>query len=80
LYTEQLHIIEKFTRTDMRSMTYELTVEDPGAYTATWSRTSQMNFNANSELFEFICQDNNLAPELLVGTHEKVDRSSVIIP
>jgi hypothetical protein len=79
-HTEQLHIIEKFTRTDMRSMTYELTVEDPGAYTATWSRTSQMNFNANSELFEFICQDNNLAPELLVGTHEKVDRSSVIVP
>ena len=79
-HTEQLHIIEKFTRTDMNSMTYELTVDDPGAYTATWSRTSQMRFSANAELFEFICQDNNLAPELLVGTHEKVDRSSVIIP
>jgi hypothetical protein len=79
-HTEKLHIIEKFTRTDMNSMTYELTVEDPGAYTATWSRTSQMSYRAGSELFEFICQDNNLAPELLVGTHEKVDRSSVIVP
>jgi hypothetical protein len=79
-HTEKLHIIEKFTRTDMNSMTYELTVEDPGAYTATWSRTSQMRYSANAELFEFICQDNNLAPELLVGTHEFVDRSSVIVP
>lgn len=79
-HTEKLHIIEKFTRTDMNSMSYELTVEDPGAYTATWSRTSQMSYRAGSELFEFICQDNNLAPELLVGTHEKVDRSSVIVP
>ena len=79
-HTEKLHLTEKFTRTDMNSMTYELTVEDPGAYTAPWSRTSQMRFSANSELFEFICQDNNFAPELLVGTKEFVDRSSVIIP
>lgn len=79
-HTEKLHLIEKFTRTDMNSMTYELTVDDPGAYTAMWSRTSQMRFSANSELFEFICQDNNFAPELLVGTKEFVDRSSVIIP
>jgi hypothetical protein len=79
-HTEKLHLTEKFTRTDMNSMTYELTVDDPGAYTASWSRTSQMRFSANSELFEFICQDNNFAPELLVGTKEFVDRSSVIIP
>ena len=79
-HTEKLHLTEKFTRTDMNSMTYELSVDDPGAYTAPWSRTSQMRFSANSELFEFICQDNNFAPELLVGTKEFVDRSSVIVP
>jgi hypothetical protein len=79
-HTEKLHLIEKFTRTDMNSMTYEITVDDLGAYTATWSRTSQMRFNPNSELFEYICQDNNFAPELLVGTGESVDRHSLIIP
>jgi hypothetical protein len=79
-HTEQLHLIEKFTRTDMNTMTYEITVDDPGAYTATWSRTSQMRFNQNQELFEFVCQDNNFASELLVGTREYVDRTSVIIP
>jgi hypothetical protein len=79
-HTEKLHLIEKFTRTDMNTMTYELTVDDPGAYTATWSRSSQMRFNTNSELFEFVCQDNNFAPELLVGTKEFVDRSSPIVP
>jgi hypothetical protein len=79
-HTEKLHMIEKFTRTDMNSMTYELTIDDPGAYTATWSRTSNMRFSPNSELFEFICQDNNLAPELLVGESESVDRSSTIVP
>jgi hypothetical protein len=79
-HTEKLHLIEKFTRTDMNSMTYELTVDDPLAYTATWSRSSAMRFAVNSELFEYICQDNNFAPTLLVGTGENVDRSSVIVP
>jgi hypothetical protein len=79
-HTEKLHIIEKFTRTDMNSMTYELTVDDPMAYTAPWSRSSSMRFAANSELFEYICQDNNFAHELMVGTSEHVDRSSVIVP
>jgi hypothetical protein len=39
-----------------------------------------MRFNSNAELFEFICQDNNYAPELLVGTREFVDRTSPIVP
>jgi hypothetical protein len=65
----------------MNSMQYELTVEDPGAYTAVFTQAaSTMRFNADRELFEFICQDNNYAPELLVGTGEFVDRSSPIIP
>jgi len=80
-HTEKLHLIEKFTRTDMNNMTYELTVEDPGAYTATWSRSSAMTFRAGTELFEYVCQDNNFAPELLVGSEvDKVDRSSQIVP
>jgi hypothetical protein len=79
-HTEKLHLIEKFTRTDMNTMTYDLTVDDPGAYTATWSKSSSMRFSATAELFEYVCQDNNYAPELLVGTGEHVDRSSVIVP
>jgi hypothetical protein len=79
-HTEKLHLIEKFTRTDMNSMRYELTIEDPDAYTAVWSRSSTMTFRGDREMFEFICQDNNFAPELLVGSSEFVDRSSPIVP
>ena len=80
-HTEKLHLIEKFTRTDMNTMQYELTVDDPGAYTAIWSRSSNMSFRAGTELFEYVCQDNNQAPELLVGSEQRtVDRSSQIVP
>ena len=80
-HTEKLHMIEKFTRTDSNTMQYQLTVDDPGAYTEIWSSSSTMTFGAGSELFEYVCQDNNFAPELLVGSEvDKVDRSSQIVP
>ena len=79
-HTEKLRFTEKFTRADFDTLRYEVTVDDPGAYTATWSNTFQMRWNGGQELFEYVCQDNNFAPVLLVGQEERVDRTSVIIP
>jgi hypothetical protein len=79
-HTEKLRFVEKFTRTDYDTLRYEVTVDDPGAYDAPWSNTFQMRWNSTQELFEYVCQDNNFAPSLLVGEEEKVDRTSVIIP
>jgi hypothetical protein len=79
-HTEKLHFIEKFTRNDYNFLQYEVTVDDPGAYTATWTNKFQMRWTAGQELFEYVCQDNNFAPILLIGSEEHVDRTSVIIP
>jgi hypothetical protein len=81
-HTEKLHLIEKFTRTNMNTMTYEITIDDPYAYTAPFTRTSTMTFGAGQELFEYICQDNNLGADLMIGTAQNftVDRTSVIVP
>ena len=32
-HTEQLHTIERFTRTNKQTIDYKLTIDDPGAYT-----------------------------------------------
>src|SRR5438046_2186818 len=34
--TEQLHLTERFTRPTLGSLEYEVTIDDPGAYTAPW--------------------------------------------
>jgi hypothetical protein len=71
--TEQLHTIERFTRTNFGTLKYEITIDDPGAYTATWKSGFYMRW-APGESFEFVCQDNNLAPELIIGEgHVKVE-------
>ncbi len=65
--TEKLHTIERFTRTDFNTIRYEITVDDLGAYTAPWKSGFYMRWVAGSESFEFICQDNNKASNLMVG-------------
>jgi hypothetical protein len=79
-HTEKLHMIEKLTRTDYNTIRYDVTIDDPGAYTAVWTSGFNLRWVANSELFEYICQDNNFASDLMVGAGEYVDRSSQIIP
>ena len=79
-HTTQLHTIETFTRTDFNTIRYELTVDDPGAYTAPFSGAMNLRWEAGTELFEYQCQQMNYANELMVGQFEKVDRSSFIVP
>ena len=79
-HSEKLHTVERFVRTDYNTMTYELTIDDPGTYTKTWKTGWFMRFNSGVESFEFVCQDNNHADEMMVGTMGEVDRSSQFVP
>jgi hypothetical protein len=79
-HTENLHTIEKFTRTNMGTMRYEVTIDDPGAYTKPWTAGFDMRREAGQELFEYVCQQANYAHELMVGEEKSVDRSAPIIP
>lgn len=79
-HTEQLHLVERFTRLSLERLKYEVTIDDPGAYTATWSSGFYMDWS-EGESFQFVCQDDNLAYELMLGTeYESVDRSQPIFP
>ena len=79
-HTAQLHTIERFTRTRFDALHYELTIDDPGAYTASFSGRMDLKWEAGTELFEYVCQEENYAPTLMVGQGTSVDRSSLIVP
>ena len=79
-HTEKLRMTERFTRTDSNTMKYEVTIDDPGAYTAPWTSGFYLFWSPGQELFEYICQENNFAGELMVGAQESVERSSHIVP
>jgi hypothetical protein len=79
-HTEKLHTIERFTRNDFSTMRYELTIDDPGAYTAKFSGATNLRWEAGTELFEYVCQQANYADTLMVGAGTVADRTSPIIP
>ena len=67
-HTEQLHTIEKFSRPDFDTLRYELTIDDPGAYTQTWTGGWFLTFGEGNEPFDYLCQENNLDPQRMTGT------------
>ena len=79
--TDQLHLTERIARPSLNTLRYEITIDDPGAYTRPWTSGMFFQWMPDAEQFEFICQDGNLAPVLMIGAeNEKLDRSSEIIP
>jgi hypothetical protein len=78
--TSQLHTIERFTRTDFETIRYEITIDDPGAYTAPWTSGFYMRWESGVESFEFVCQDNNQAPGLIVGDGTAVIEKPLYVP
>jgi hypothetical protein len=57
-HTPQLHLIERYSRPDLYTLRYEVTIDDPGAYTRTWVSSWTMRWVPNEELPTYYCQDN----------------------
>ena len=61
--TDLLHLVERISRPNLKTLIYEATIDDPGAYTAPWTVRWQINETTASswveggEVFEYICQD-----------------------
>ena len=79
-HTDRLHTIERITRLDFDTLKYEITVDDPGAYTAPWTSGYTKRWNAGIEPFEYVCQENNYGPQLMIGIAGSASRSSAIVP
>jgi hypothetical protein len=59
LHTDQLHTIERITRPDNDTLHYEVTIDDPGAYSKPWDMAWNIRWGAGQEMQEYICQEEN---------------------
>ncbi len=57
-HTDQLQLTERFTRLDLDTLEYQVTVDDPGAYTRPWTATWTMRWVGGGELPAHFCQHN----------------------
>ncbi len=56
--TENLHVVERFTRIDPDTIRYEFTVEDPATWTRPWTAELPLTKTAGP-IFEYACHEGN---------------------
>jgi hypothetical protein len=57
-HTDQLKLIERISRPNFDTLKYDLTVEDPGAYTRPWSANWTLRWVGGRQMPRHICQEN----------------------
>ena len=70
-HTEQLHVVERFRRPDLGHLEIEATITDPGAYTRPFTMYGHSVLQANTDLFEYICNENNQDVSHIVGKDDR---------
>ena len=63
--TESTHVTERFRRRDFGHIDLQLIVEDPAAYTKPWGGSLVLNYVADTELIEFICENEKDLPHMV---------------
>jgi hypothetical protein len=66
-HTEQLHTVERYTRTNLGTLNIATMITDPGAYTKPFTVTFDARLRPNEELMEYICQENQQDAQHLIG-------------
>jgi hypothetical protein len=55
---ENLHVVERFTRTDADTIQYRFTIDDPTAFTKPWTGEIAMS-RATGPIYEYACHEGN---------------------
>ena len=61
--SDQLHMTERISRPSLKTLSYEMTIDDPAVYTKPWTGrwtitgTTGSKWIPGGEMFEYICQD-----------------------
>ena len=60
-HSDQLKVIERFTRTGDKSMDYKITIIDEKTWTKPWTILMQLEKNDNYQFLEYACHEGNYA-------------------
>ena len=57
-HTEALHLVERFSRPDLNTLRYEVTVDDPRTYTRPWRGGWTIQWVPDQDIEEYFCEEN----------------------
>lgn len=71
--SDQLHVVERFTRLDDQTLLYRFTVEDPSTWARPW--TGEYTWpKTDQQLYEYACHEANYALEYILRGARQRDR------
>jgi len=79
-HTEALVVTERFQRKDFGHMRLEMTFNDPKAYSKPWTISADVNFVPDTELLEYVCNENEQDRARLVGTVQDEKKTEKLVP
>jgi len=74
--SEQLHVVERFTRVDENTIDYEVVVEDPKVFTAPWKVAMPLHREPDYQIFEYACHEGNHAVPNTLSAGRARDRAA----
>ncbi len=74
--SEQLKIVERFTRVDDETVSYSVAIDDPEPFTAPWRVEMPLNRDGTYRLFEYACHEGNYGLENSLRAGRAEDRDS----
>ena len=77
--SENLKVVERFTRTDAGNIDYRFTVHDPTMYTKTWTAVLPL-VKAEGPIYEYACHEANYAMEHMLSGARAEDRAAEDAP
>jgi hypothetical protein len=78
-HTEALRVTERFRRLDVGRMRLDMTFEDPKTYTRPWTIAVDVQLVPDTELLEYICNENEKGRDRLVGRLEDEQAHQVTV-
>jgi hypothetical protein len=78
-HTEALRAIERYRRPTFGRLTIEVELHDPKLYTEPWKVAIEAGFTADTEMLEYVCNENQTFHEHWVGTASDATRSEIAI-
>ena len=74
--SDQLHVVERFTRTDANTILYEVKIEDPAMYTKPWKVSMPLMRDDNYTIYEYACHEGNTAVQRILEAGRAADKAS----
>jgi hypothetical protein len=69
-HSEALHVTERFTRKDFGHMQLDMTFDDPKTYLKPWTITMGVNFIPDTDLLEYVCNENEKDRPHMIGKQQ----------